>query len=85
MKDKLSAMIREAIAVNERSFPWERAIGAGIAMTLPIFIGLWLNLLPYGLMAGLGALLISMRFVCHMRTSLSACCLSGQRLSSLHC
>ncbi|MBS7819330.1 FUSC family protein [Wohlfahrtiimonas chitiniclastica] len=54
MKDKLSAMIREAIAVNERSFPWERAIGAGIAMTLPIFIGLWLNLLPYGLMAGLG-------------------------------
>lgn len=54
VKEKVWSMLREAIAVNERSFPWERAVGAGLSMALPIFIGLWLGQLQYGLIAGLG-------------------------------
>ncbi len=51
---KARQIFKAAIAVNNRPFPWERAIGAALAMSLPIFMGLWFNQLQYGLMAGLG-------------------------------
>ena len=54
MKEKLWSIIREAMAVNNRSAPWERAIGAALSMTIPIFIGLFFNQLQLGLIAGLG-------------------------------
>lgn len=54
MMKKVTDLLKEAIAVNNRPWPWERAIGAGIAMTLPILIGIWLDQLQYGLIAGLG-------------------------------
>ena len=52
--EKIWDILKEAISVNNRAFPWERAIGAGISMALPIFIGIWLDQLQYGLIAGLG-------------------------------
>lgn len=52
--EKVWTILKEALAVNNRAFPWERAIGAGLAMALPIFVGIWLDQLQYGLMAGLG-------------------------------
>lgn len=54
MMKKVTDLLKEAIAVNNRPWPWERAIGAGIAMILPILIGIWLDQLQYGLIAGLG-------------------------------
>ncbi|PWD87273.1 FUSC family protein [Ignatzschineria cameli] len=54
MIKKVTNFLKEAIAVNNRPWPWERAIGAGVAMTLPILIGIWLGQLQYGLIAGLG-------------------------------
>lgn len=54
MKEKVWKILKEAIAVNNRPFPWERAIGAGLAMAIPIFIGMWLDQLQYGLITGLG-------------------------------
>ena len=52
--EKIWDILKEAIAVNNRSCPWERAIGAGIAMAIPILIGILLNQFSYGLIAGLG-------------------------------
>ena len=52
--EKVWDILKEAISVNNRAFPWERAIGAGISMALPIIIGIWFNQLQYGLIAGLG-------------------------------
>lgn len=54
MKEKLWSIIHEAMAVNNRSVPWERAIGAALSMTIPIFVGLYLDQLQLGLIAGLG-------------------------------
>lgn len=54
LRKKITTTLKEAVAVNNRPFPWERAIGAGISMALPIFIGIWLDQLQYGLIAGLG-------------------------------
>lgn len=54
VKEKVWDILKEAVAVNNRAFPWERAIGAGISMAFPIFVGIWLNQLQYGLIAGLG-------------------------------
>lgn len=54
LRKKITTTLKEAIAVNNRPFPWERAIGAGISMALPIFMGIWLDQLQYGLIAGLG-------------------------------
>ncbi len=51
---KFGQIFKAAIAVNNRPFPWERAIGAALAMSLPIFIGLLFHQLQYGLIAGLG-------------------------------
>ncbi len=51
---KIGLIFKAAIKVNNRPFPWERAVGVALAMSLPIFIGLWFNQLQYGLMAGLG-------------------------------
>ncbi len=54
MKEKLWSIIREAMAVNNRSAPWERGIGAALSMTIPIFIGIFFNQLQLGLIIGLG-------------------------------
>lgn len=54
MKEKLWTIIRDAMTVNARSAPWERAIGAALSMAIPILIGLYFNELQLGLIAGLG-------------------------------
>ena len=54
MKENWWAIIREAMAVNGRSAPWERGIGAALSMTLPILVGLFFDQLQLGLIAGLG-------------------------------
>lgn len=54
MKKEFWHILKEAVAVNNRPFPWERAIGAGFSMAIPIFIGIWFDQLQYGLIAGLG-------------------------------
>lgn len=43
LREKTWEILKEAISVNNRAFPWECAIGAGIAMALSIFIGIWLD------------------------------------------
>lgn len=40
MKKEFWHILKEAVAVNNRPFPWERAIGAGFSMAIPIFVNL---------------------------------------------
>lgn len=48
------SIFRQALTVNKKPFPWLKAILAGIAAGLPVFIGLLFGNLQYGLIAGLG-------------------------------
>lgn len=52
--EKIWDILKEALAVNNRAFPWERAMGAGISMATPILIGILFNQFYHGLIAGLG-------------------------------
>ncbi len=54
LKTTIGTLFKEAIAMNPRPFPWKKAIGAGIAMSFPIMVGLFFNKLEYGMLAGLG-------------------------------
>ncbi|MFS0824791.1 FUSC family protein [Bacillus sp. 1P02SD] len=47
-------MIKQALQVNKKPFPWLKAFRAGLAAALPVIIGLALGNLQYGLIAGLG-------------------------------
>lgn len=48
------AMIKQALSVNRRPFPWGKAFLAGMAASLPVVIGLLLGHFEYGIIAGLG-------------------------------
>lgn len=50
----LSTIIKDALTMNNKPFPWPKAVGAGLAMSFPIIIGLLFNQLQYGLLAGMG-------------------------------
>ncbi len=54
MREKIAPILREAFTMNRRPFPWAKAVGAGLAMALPIIFGLLLGELQYGLLAGMG-------------------------------
>lgn len=57
MKSKNSeflSILKQALTVNSKPFPWVKAFSAGLAASLPVFIGLLFGHLEYGLLAGLG-------------------------------
>lgn len=54
MREKFWNITREALAVNNKSAPWGRAIGAAFSMAIPILVGLLMGELQVGLIAGLG-------------------------------
>ena len=59
MNDKQSnriapSIIKQALQVNKRAFPWLKAFSAGVAAALPVMIGLAFGNLQFGLIAGLG-------------------------------
>jgi uncharacterized membrane protein YccC len=49
-----SSILKQALAVNKRPFPWLKAFSAGLAASLPVIIGLLLGNFEYGIIAGLG-------------------------------
>ncbi|WP_338472964.1 hypothetical protein R4Z10_09685 [Niallia sp. XMNu-256] len=51
---KKSSLLKQAMAVNRKPFPWIKAFCAGVAASLPVVIGLLLGHFEYGLIAGLG-------------------------------
>ncbi|RHW38416.1 FUSC family protein [Lysinibacillus yapensis] len=51
---KSPSILRQALTVNKKPFPWLKAFLAGVAAGLPIAIGLLFGSLEYGLIAGLG-------------------------------
>ncbi|MCU9612753.1 FUSC family protein [Caldibacillus lycopersici] len=57
-KEQLSpnppSIIKQAVTVNRKPFPWLKAFCAGLAASLPIIIGILLGHLDYGLLAGIG-------------------------------
>lgn len=48
------SIIKEALTVNNKPFPWLKAFLAGVAAGLPITLGLLFGSLQFGLIAGLG-------------------------------
>ena len=48
-------MFKQAFVINKNPYPWGKAFTAGIAAALPVFIGMLLGHLEYGLLAGIGA------------------------------
>ncbi|MGE7981863.1 hypothetical protein [Solibacillus sp. NPDC093137] len=51
---KFLSLLKQAISMNKRPFPWVKAFCAGIAASLPVFIGLMFGNFEYGLIAGMG-------------------------------
>ncbi|MBM7651186.1 FUSC family protein [Neobacillus cucumis] len=51
---KSPSIIKQALTVNRKPFPWGKAFCAGLAASLPVFIGLLFANLEYGLIAGMG-------------------------------
>ncbi|WP_035445561.1 FUSC family protein [Bacillus sp. UNC41MFS5] len=54
VSSKSPSIIKQALTVNRKPFPWVKAFSAGLAASLPVFIGLLLGNLEYGLIAGMG-------------------------------
>ena len=54
LKRVVSSMLKEALQVNKKPFPWLKAFSAGLAAALPVMIGIAFGNLQYGLIAGLG-------------------------------
>ncbi|WP_394238380.1 FUSC family protein [Niallia oryzisoli] len=52
---KPPSIFKQALTVNQKPFPWEKAFSAGVAAALPVLIGLWIGRFEYGLIAGMGA------------------------------
>jgi hypothetical protein len=48
------SIIKQALTVNRKPFPWGKAFSAGLAASLPVMIGLVFGNLEYGLIAGMG-------------------------------
>ncbi|RDW17549.1 FUSC family protein [Oceanobacillus arenosus] len=51
---KSPSIIKQALQVNSKPFPWVKAFCAGLAAALPVMIGLLLGNFQYGLIATLG-------------------------------
>ncbi|MBV7505422.1 FUSC family protein [Bacillus sp. sid0103] len=51
---KVLIIMKQAMAVNKKPFPWLKALCAGVAAALPVIIGLLLDNFEYGLLAGMG-------------------------------
>src|SRR5699024_4037103 len=49
-----ATLIKQALSVNKRPFPWGKALLAGLAASLPVMIGLLFGHFQYGIIAGLG-------------------------------
>ena len=52
--NKAPSLLKQAMSVNRRPFPWVKAFFAGVAASLPVLIGLLFGNLEYGLIAGMG-------------------------------
>lgn len=52
---KVILLIKEALKVNNRPFPWLKAITAGLVASFPVIIGSLFGNLQYGLIAALGS------------------------------
>ncbi|AXI08310.1 FUSC family protein [Oceanobacillus zhaokaii] len=53
-KSEVLSILKQALKVNRKPFPWVKAFSAGLAASLPVIIGLLFGSLEYGLIAGLG-------------------------------
>jgi hypothetical protein len=51
---KSPSLLKQAMSVNRKPFPWMKAISAGVTSALPVMIGLWFGSFEYGLIAGMG-------------------------------
>ena len=51
---KPPSIIKQALQVNKKPFPWLKAFSAGVAAALPVVLGIVFGNLQYGLIAGLG-------------------------------
>ncbi|WHY98416.1 FUSC family protein [Peribacillus simplex] len=52
--DAIHTTLKQAFEIKKNPFPWMKALSAGIAAALPVFIGLSFGNLAYGLLAGIG-------------------------------
>ncbi|MCK1981230.1 MULTISPECIES: FUSC family protein [Peribacillus] len=52
--DTIHTTFKQAFEIKKNPFPWIKALSAGIAAALPVFIGLLFGNLSYGLLAGIG-------------------------------
>ncbi|MBT2665055.1 FUSC family protein [Bacillus sp. ISL-4] len=52
--DAIQTTFKQAFEIKKNPFPWMKALSAGIAAALPVFIGLLFGNLAYGLLAGIG-------------------------------
>lgn len=50
----LQKTFKQAFEIKKNPFPWIKALSAGLAAALPVFIGLLLGNLEYGLLGGIG-------------------------------
>src|SRR4051794_13044958 len=48
------SLLKQAMSVNSKPFPWVKAFCAGVAAALPVIIGLLFGNFEYGLLAGMG-------------------------------
>ena len=52
---KPPSILKQALTVNRKPFPWVKAFCAGLTVSIPIIVGLLFNHLEDGLMVGLGS------------------------------
>ncbi|MFD6441173.1 FUSC family protein [Peribacillus sp. NPDC060186] len=52
--DAIHTTFKQAFEIKKNPFPWIKALSAGIAAALPVFIGLLFGNFEYGLLAGIG-------------------------------
>ncbi|MGE7904423.1 FUSC family protein [Peribacillus sp. NPDC094092] len=52
--DAIHTTLKQAFEIKKNPFPWMKALSAGIAAALPVFIGLLFGNLAYGLLSGIG-------------------------------
>ncbi|NHC41480.1 FUSC family protein [Bacillus sp. MM2020_1] len=51
---RVLTIMKQAMAVNKKPFPWLKAFCAGVAAAFPVMIGLLFGNFEYGLLAGMG-------------------------------
>lgn len=50
-----TTIIKQAFKINKTPFPWQKAINAAICAGVPVIIGILVNQLHLGLLAGMGS------------------------------